>query len=261
LLTYVFVRRGLGPEKPLRCDFARGLHLLRDSWPLAISGLVIIVYMKIGMIIIGSLLGNAALGIYAAAIRVPESGNFIPMVLAASLLPGLLKNRERGAKAYNAALLRNFRIFSLIAYAVCLPLSFGARWIIHLLFHNAYAAAAPVMMVYVWSLVFIFLGVARGAYLMNERLTRLALLFSLVGLVVNILCNFLFIPRFGVMGAAIATVASQLGSAFLVSFLVPATRQIACLQGLALLSPWLAFQPLSVVNTSMPKATEVRRLH
>jgi PST family polysaccharide transporter len=242
LLTYLFVRGGLGPQNPLRFDFARGWHLLRDSWPLAISGLVVIIYMKIGLIIIGSLLGNAAVGIYAAAIRAPEAANFIPMVLASSLLPGLLKTRELGAKVYNAALLRNFRIFALIAYAVCLPLSLGARWIIHLLFHDAYAASAPVMMVYVWSLVFAFLGVARGAYLLNERFTRLALFFSVTGLVVNLVCNWLLIPRLGVMGAAIATVLSYSISVLFSSFLIPSMRNVARLQCLALISPWMALR-------------------
>jgi PST family polysaccharide transporter len=239
LLTYVFVRRALGPVNRLCFEFQRGWELFRDAWPLAVAGLAVILYMKIGMIIVGSLLGNAALGIYAAAIRVPESMTFISIVLASSLLPGLIKNRELGAKHYDAALLRYFRINVLIAYGVCLPLSFGAPWIIRVLFHNAYAAAAPVMMIYVWSLVFVFLGVARGQHLLNERLTGMALLFSLAGLGVNLVCNFLFIPIFGVMGAAIATVASYSVSALFSSFFVPSTRQLARLQCLALISPWL----------------------
>jgi PST family polysaccharide transporter len=242
LLTFLFVRRALGSDKPLRFDFARGLYLLRDSWPLAVSGLAVVIYMKIGLIIIGGLLGNAALGIYAAAIRMPEAANFIPTVLAASLLPGLLKNRELGPALYNFALLRNFRAFVLIAYAVCLPLSLGAHWIIRILFHNAYAASAPVMMVYAWSLLFVFLGVARGAYLMNERFTRLSLLFSLAGLVVNLVCNFLFIPRFGVMGAALATVLSYSVSALVSSFFVPSLRTLARLQCLALVTPWMVLR-------------------
>ena len=83
-------------------------------------------YMKIGVIIVGTLLGNAALGIYAAAIRVPEAANFIPMVLASSLLPGLVKSRERSAESYNFALLRYLRINMLIASAICVPLTVGA---------------------------------------------------------------------------------------------------------------------------------------
>jgi len=242
LLTYVFVRRSLGPHKPLRFDLAIGLHLLRDSWPLAVSGLAVMVYMRVGVLVIGGMLGNVAVGVYAAAIRVPEAANFVPMVLASSLLPGLLKTRELGPEAYNAALLRNFRIFVLIAYAICVPLSMGAPWIIHLLYHEVYAAAGPVMMVYVWSLLFIFLGVARGSYLLNERFTKLALFFTLTGLGASLTANFLLIPRFGIMGAAFASVLSQGLSAFLLSFIFPSLRTMGRLQLIALCSPWLVLR-------------------
>jgi Na+-driven multidrug efflux pump len=98
------------------------------------------------------------------------------------------------------------------------------------------------MMVYVWSLVFAFLGVARGAYLLNERFTRLALFFSVTGLVVNLVCNWLLIPRLGVMGAAIATVLSYSISVLFSSFLIPSMRNVARLQCLALISPWMALR-------------------
>jgi PST family polysaccharide transporter len=97
------------------------------------------------------------------------------------------------------------------------------------------------MMIYVWSLLFIFLGVARTQYLLNERFTRLSLLFSSLGLVINLTFNFLLIPWFGIIGAALATVISQAGSAFLASFFVPATRRLARLQAIALFTPWKIF--------------------
>jgi PST family polysaccharide transporter len=240
-LTLIFVRRALGKGNPLGFSFSRGWKLLHESWPLALSGLAVIIYMKVGMVIVGKLLGDAALGIYAAGIRIPDSGNFIPMVLASSLLPSLIKNRELGPEAYEKALMRFFRINVLIALAVCIPITVGAPWIVNILFHRAYDGAIPVMMIYVWSFLFVFLGVARTQYLLNERLTKLSLLFSVVGLIVNLVCNFLFIPRFGVVGAAAATVVSQMGSAFLASFIVPATRRLARLQALALVTPWMIF--------------------
>ena len=61
-----------------------------------------------------------------------------------------------------------FRINVLIAYGVCLPLSLGAPWIIQVLFHKTYAQAAPIMAVYSWALVSVFLGVA-GTRLPSER--------------------------------------------------------------------------------------------
>jgi PST family polysaccharide transporter len=237
-LTLIFVRRALGFGNSLGFDFSRGWNLLRVTWPLALAGLAVIIYMKIGMVIVGKLMGDSALGIYAAATRIPDAANFIPLVLASSLLPGLVKSREHGAEFYEKTLLRYFRINVLIAYSICLPITLGAPWIVNLLFHHAYAASTPVMMIYVWSLLFIFLGVARSQYLLNERFTKLSLFFSTIGLLINLALNFMLIPPFGVMGAAIATLVSQGVSAFLASFFVPATRRLAQLQCLAIFTPW-----------------------
>jgi PST family polysaccharide transporter len=90
----------------------------------------------------------------------------------------------------------------------------------------------------VWSLLFIFLGVARAHHMLNERQTHLLLLFSGIGLLVNLLGCVLLIPRYGAMGAAVATVLSQLVSALLSSFVHPATRAVGREQCLALLTPW-----------------------
>ncbi len=241
-LTWVLLRTALGRESRLQFDFWRGWGVLRNAWPLAVAAFSVVVYMKIGQLMLSQMMGDAALGIYSAAIRIPESANFLPMVLASSMLPGLVRNQEMGSEVYQKSLLRYFRINALLSYAVCLPMCLGSSWIIGVLFHAEYSEAAPVMAVYAWSLLFVFTGVSRGQHLLNVCSTRLSLGFSLSGLAINLLANLLFIPRMGAMGVAVATVLSYACSGFLVTFCVPATRRIAQLQGVALLTPWLAFQ-------------------
>ena len=100
------------------------------------------------------------------------------------------------------------------------------------------AEAAPILAVYVWSLLFAFLGVARGQHLLNELLTHLPLWFSGFGLAVNLVACVVLIPRFGAMGAAVSTVISSFASAFLSSFIHPKTRTVGRQQWVALLTPW-----------------------
>lgn len=246
ILTWLLARRSLGAQNRLSFELTRGWSLLRECWPLAVSALAVVLYMKLSQLVVGQLMGDASLAIYAAAIRIPEAALFLPVILSSSLLPALLRSRARGAGPYRRARLRFFRLHALLATAICLPLTFGAPWIVRWLFGPAYAAAAPIMAVYAWSLLFVFIGVARAQHLLNERLTQLPLWFSVLGLAVSLAGCFLLIPRWGAMGAAIATVGSQCVSAFLSSFLHPATREIGREQWLALLTPWrLRASPLS----------------
>jgi PST family polysaccharide transporter len=238
LITSVILRRYAG--KGFRTSFSRerSVALLRECWPLAVAAMSIIIYMKAGQLLVGGMLGDRALGIYSAAIRVPESAYFIPTILASSLLPGMLAKMKAGREDYDHAMLQYMRASVCVALAICLPLSLGAHWITRALFSRQYAEGAAVMAVYVWSLVFIFLGVARAQYLLNERRNSIALLFSVLGLAANIGLNTLLIPRYGLMGAAVSTVASQAFSAVFASWLLPVTRKVGNFQLLAIFTPW-----------------------
>ena len=68
--------------------------LLKESWPLILSGLVISVYMKIDQVMIKHLIDDNAVGIYAAAVKVSEIWYFIPVVIASSLFPAIINSRK-----------------------------------------------------------------------------------------------------------------------------------------------------------------------
>ena len=78
--------------------------LLAEAWPLMFAGLAITIYMKIDEVMLRHLIGPGAVGIYTAATRLTEIWYFIPTALASSLLPALLRARERGAPAYQERL-------------------------------------------------------------------------------------------------------------------------------------------------------------
>ena len=60
-------------------------NLLKDSWPLLLSGIVVSIYMKIDQVMIKEMLDSEAVGQYAAAVRLSEAWYFIPVVVSASL--------------------------------------------------------------------------------------------------------------------------------------------------------------------------------
>jgi O-antigen/teichoic acid export membrane protein len=82
------------------------------------------------------------------------------------------------------------------------------------LFGNEFASAAPVLTIYIWAGVSVFLGVASSQYLINENLTMLSFFRTTVGMVLNVVLNFILIPLYGIIGSAIATLISYTISNF-----------------------------------------------
>jgi PST family polysaccharide transporter len=92
-----------------------------------------------------------------------------------------------------------------------------------------------VLAVHAWAGVFVALGVGQGIWNVCEGLTRLALVRTLAGAALNIVLNVVFIPRFGPLGAAVATVVSYALSAYIMNAFDRRTRVIFRMQTEAIL--------------------------
>ena len=227
-----------------RFDPPLARRLLSECWPLALASSAVMIYMRIDILMLRWMNGEAASGQYAAAVRLSEMAYFVPTILAASVQPGLARTSAERATIYKEHLQRYFDMSALIAYAFAVPAALLAPWIIRLAYGNAYATAAPILAIHAWASLFVFLGVARSQYLINAGLTRFSLAATVTGAVLNIGLNIVLIPRWSGLGAAIATVISYAVSAWLSSFCSSGVRPIGWMQARALISPIFAWRYL-----------------
>ena len=223
-LLCVYELRG-GCLSSWRANYQRAKTLLEDSWPLILSGLAIMVYMRIDQIMIGQMLGNESVGLYSSAVRISEVWYFIPMTVASSLFPSIIDARKNNSRRYYRYLQRLYDLMVLIAVVLALPTSIGSHWILQYLFGEAYVSAAPALAIHAWSAVFVFLGVASGNWFLLENMQKQAFYRTVLGAIVNVLANFFLIPNFGVAGAALGTLASQVFAAYLFDYCGIKTRK------------------------------------
>jgi O-antigen/teichoic acid export membrane protein len=220
-----------------RCN--RAMTLLKDSWPLILSGLAIMIYMRIDQIMLGQMLGDQAVGVYSAAVRVSEVWYFVPIAIANSVFPSIIKAKGQGEMLYRQQVQRLFNFMSLLALMVALPMSFLSAWTIHLLFGDGFVGAGDVLAIHIWAGWFVFLGVASGKWFLVENLQRITFYRTLAGAVLNIVLNVALIPRLGISGAAWATVISQAFASVLFNALGQATRPVFYMQARAMLGAGL----------------------
>lgn len=203
-----------------RPRLARAQSLLNDSWPLILSGLAIMVYMRIDQIMLGQMLGDKAVGIYTAAVRISELWYFIPMAIVASVFPAIIEAKKNNQSVYYRRFQTLYDLMVLLALVVALPMTFLSGWVVSLLFGYQYAEAGPVLAVHIWAGIFVALGVASSQWLLVEKLQLQVLYQTVLGAIINIILNYALIPRLGVVGAATATVLAYFVSVFSVAFFV-----------------------------------------
>ncbi|HOJ16969.1 MAG TPA: flippase [Ignavibacteriaceae bacterium] len=190
------------------------LNMLKDSWPLILSGLAIAVYMKIGQVIIKNLLSNQELGYYAAAVRLSEAWYFVPMAITNSLFPAIVNAKQVSEELYLSRMQKLYDIMAWIAISIALPVTLFSELIVKILLGVEYLSAAPVLTIYIWAAVPTFLGVASSQYLIAENLTRVSFYRTLIGMIVNVILNIILIPLFGIVGSAYATLISSVFATF-----------------------------------------------
>lgn len=196
-------------------------ELLKQSWPLILSGIVMMLYMRIDQIMLGNMLGDAEVGIYSAAVKISEIWYFLPMIMASSVYPNLIETKKQDAASYQKRYLTLFRLMNVITISGALFMSIFSGFIIKTLYGEIYSGAAPILAVHIWSGVFTFLGVGGANFYIIEGLQRLYFWRTFYGAILNIGLNFWLIPYFGGIGAAITTMFSQL----IVSYLFDAVSK------------------------------------
>jgi PST family polysaccharide transporter len=206
------------------------LDLLRNSWPLAISSLSVILYMRIDQVMLGQILGNDAVGIFSAAVRISESWYFVPMAICAAVAPALTAAHQRSSAEYQRKLLAVTRVLVWLGIAVGAVLTFNADRIIALLYGRGFTGAGAVLAVHAWAGVLASLGLASGPWFINAGLTRLRMLNTVLGAVANVALNLYMVRRYGAVGAALSTLVSFCLAGFVLNAASARSRPMFWLQ-------------------------------
>ena len=223
----------------LRWSFDKSLtkSLLLKSWPLAFSAVLVSLYMKIDQLMISAYLGNSALGVYSTVVNLSESWYFIPVATVSALFPAIINARNSDPQRYQKRLQNLYELMSFLSLGIALIMTFASSLIYRLLYSDDFTGGAEVLAIHVWAGIFVFLGSASGQYLIAEGYTRLSLVRTGIGALVNILLNIWWIPLFGIKGAAWATLVGY-GIATFYIILIPKTRT----QGILMLQSVIQFR-------------------
>lgn len=210
LFIFLFYLYGkvVGSLKNWKINRKQAMNLLNDSWPLIISSTAWIIYTRIDQIMIGQMIDDKAVGIYSAATRISESLVVFPTIIVFSIIPTIMNLKAK----YNSLYLEKFQTIYDITIIPMMFFALGAsilsKQIIFFLFGASYEAASSILIIHIWSIIFVSMAVISGRYLINEGLQKITMQRHLIGLIINILLNFFFIPIYGVEGAAMSSLIS-----------------------------------------------------
>ncbi|NJL83686.1 MAG: flippase [Chloroflexaceae bacterium] len=196
-------------------------ELTKDSWPLVLAGMMVSIYMKIDQVMLGNMVGDQAVGNYAAAVRFSELWYFIPAAICASIFPSIVRVRQKNREQYYLRLQMLYDLMAWISFSIAVPLMFFSGNLLNLLLGQGYNEAGKILALHIWAAPFVFLGVARSQWLTAENYTGFSFGTTFMGAGLNLGLNYLLIPSLSGVGAAIATLVSYAFATHIACLLYP----------------------------------------
>lgn len=208
----------------LEYSYKEAKGLLNKSYHFIISSLMVILYMQMDKIMIGNMIDEYHVGLYSAATTICTLWAFIPEAIINSFRPIIYSLKKENQPLYVKRLKLLYCIIFWLGICFCLIISIFSKYIILLLYGNDYLLAQIPLIIAVWYTAFAYVGVARNIWIVSENKNSFAKKFTLIGAVVNLILNFILIPLYGIKGAAVATLLSQISVVIIAPLLFKETR-------------------------------------
>ncbi len=203
------------------------ISIIKQSYPYAILVLLMSFYYRIDTVMLERMLpdGNIQSGIYAQSFRLLDAANMIPFLFATLLLPifsRMLKSNESVEPLLKFA----FSLLLVIALTCSLACIAYRNEIMNLLYIHHPDESSEILAILMVSFVFISMTYIFGSLLTANGSLRHLNIISLFGVVFNVILNIILIPRFKVLGAAVASLSTQIIIATLQALLTYRTFRV-----------------------------------
>lgn len=212
-----------GTQK-LTVSLAYGKKVFKESYHFILSGLMVTIYSEMDKIMLRQMLSTEAVGLYTAANKVASLWSFVLLALINSAEPLIIESRSKDIDIY---IKRNKQLYAGVIWigaAAGLAISLLGKWIILILYGETYLAATSSLQISAWYTLFAMLGTARGVWVVCENKGKYVKYYLGAGAIVNVILNYLLIPKFGPAGAAAATLITQIFTAVFAPALFKETR-------------------------------------
>lgn len=226
---------------------SKAKELLSQSWVLIFAGFFAMINLQVDRIMITKLYGDPVeTGVYSVAVTISELWYFIPSAIATSIFPYLIELKKSHQLMYHKRIQQTYDLLFIVSFTVALTMTFIASPLILLLFGDQYVRAGTILAIHIWAGVFMFTQSINNQYILMEDLLHFHLINHGCAALLNILLNFILIPKYGGVGAAYATLVSYAVASYFFLFLSKRTRGLAIVISRSFVFPLRLFIPNDV---------------
>ena len=198
--------------------FSRGKYYI-------VANLMVVIFAQTDKIMLKMMIGEEATGLYAVAVNCVNMTAFVFSAIITSAKPVIIESK---LSSYDKFELNVTRLYSVIIYASLaqsLVLTVLAKPIVGILYGADYLAATSALQIVSWYTSFSYIGGIRNVWMLVEEKQKYILPINVLGASANVIMNYFMIPMFGINGAAIASLITQIFTNVVVGYIIKPIRR------------------------------------
>ncbi|MDB5200919.1 MAG: hypothetical protein JWQ27_328 [Ferruginibacter sp.] len=164
------------------------------------SSLVYFIFLRADNFFVERYCNNTALGNYVQAGKIGQYFIYFSTVISATLLP-FIKNETVGSSYEEWR--RMMKPYLLLILAAALGIAFTGKWLFPFLFGEDFTMLYPIMLLLLPGYICLGLLTLINSVFIGKGSIRQILISDTIGLVLLLVLDILFVPRYGVIAAAI----------------------------------------------------------
>lgn len=221
LLMYLYFKEN---GEKLKISIRRAKNLIKESYHFILSGMMVVIYTQMDKIMIGQMIDKEQVGIYTAASSIPGMYSFIFTAIINSSRPIILEAKKKSSIEYLKRIKQLYSAIIWISIFISIMMLFASKLTMYILYGKSYLAGAGVLNIATWSNIFATLGTARGIWIVAENKGKYVKKYLLWGAIINLVLNVFIIPIYGINGAAISTLITQIVTCIIAPMFYKETR-------------------------------------
>ena len=202
-------------------EWSQWMFILAHSWPIAISMIFNLLYLKGDILFLAYFRDQAEVGLYGAAYRILDVMTVLPTMLMGLVLPSLVAMWSTGQKEeFRARVVRIFDVFALAVVPVVVGAQLVSSELMTFIAGSDFAASGPILTWLILALIGVFLGTLYGHLVVALNKQKIMTWGYVFVAVIAIVGYLLYIPPYGMWGAVGVTLLSEALIALLTFFVV-----------------------------------------
>jgi len=186
--------------KIVELDWPFWKHTIKEALPFGLAVCFVTIFYWIDSVMLSLMKGNEAAGWYNAAYRIVFALLLIPDGLISAIYPVMSRLYKASQDSLTLAFEKSFKYLTILGIPMGVAVTILARKFILLIYGPEYTNSIIALQILIWSSVLIFMSQPFGN------------LFNCL----NMVLNFILIPKYSLVGASLATVLTQITGSTLI---------------------------------------------